>query len=346
MKNKSMFVLALLISLALVMTACGEAAAPAEEGSDFKVGMVTDTGGVDDRSFNEVSWSGLQQASDELGFEATVLESQQQTDYATNLSQLVDQDYDMIVTVGFLLGEDTLTFAQDNPDTLFAIVDFAYDEPTENLKGLIFDTDEAAFLAGYASAAMTQTGTVGMFGGLEIPTVTIFMDGFAAGVSYYNEQNGTDVQVIGRDLFAGNFESTDDGRRIGEDLISEGADIIMPVAGPVGLGTAAAVQDADGAMLVGVDTDWCVSSEEYCPVVLTSVMKNIDVAVHDVTVNAFNGDTEGWNEPYVGTLENDGVGIAPFHEFEDQVPEGLQGDLDNIRQMIIDGELDVESYYP
>lgn len=347
MKNKSLFVLVLLVVLALAMTACGQTAATTEEGSAFKVGMVTDTGGVDDRSFNEVSWNGLQQASDELGFEATVLESQQQTDYATNLSQLVDQNYNMIVTVGFLLGEDTMTYAQDNPDTLFAIVDFAYDEPPANLKGLTFDTDEAAFLAGYASAAMTQTGTVGMFGGLEIPTVTIFMDGYAAGVNYYNEQNGTDVQVLGRDLFAGNFESTDDGRRIGEDLLSEGADIIMPVAGPVGLGTAAAVQDAaNGAMLVGVDTDWCVSSEEFCPIMLTSVMKNIDVAVHDVTVKAFNGDTENWNEPYVGTLDNDGVAIAPFHEFENQVPEGLQSDLDNIRQMIIDGEIDVESYYP
>lgn len=313
----------------------------------FLVGMVTDVGGVDDRSFNETSWNGLQMAQDEIdAIEATVLESQAQTDYATNLSQLIQQDYNLIVTVGFLLGEDTQSFAQENPETLFAIVDFAYEDPPENLKGLIFDTDEAAFLAGYASAAMTETGTVGMFGGLEIPTVTIFMDGFAAGVNYYNEQNDANVNVLGRDLFAANFESTDDGRRIGEDLIAEGADIIMPVAGPVGLGTAAAAQDSEGVTIVGVDTDWCVSSPEFCSVVLTSVMKNMDVAVNDVAVNAYNGQTENWNEPYVGTLENEGVAIAPFHEYEDEVPEDLLATLDELRQMIIDGEIDVTSYYP
>src|SRR5690606_30039744 len=234
--------------------------AEAPDAGDFKAGMVTDTGGVDDRSFNETSWNGLLRAEEELGIQVTVLESQQQTDYATNLAQLIEQDYNIIITVGFLLGEDTAIFGADNPDTLFAIVDFAYDEPEDNVKGLIFATDEAAFLTGYAAAAMSQTGVVGMFGGLEIPTVTIFMVGFAAGVAYYNEQNDANVTVLGRDLFAGNFESTDDGRRIGEDLIAEGADIIMPVAGPVGLGTAAAAMDNPGVMIVGVDTDWCISA--------------------------------------------------------------------------------------
>lgn len=318
---------------------------PADAG-DFAAGMVTDVGGVDDRSFNETSWNGLQQAEDDLGIQVTVLESQQQTDYATNLSQLIEQGYDVIVTVGFLLGEDTATFAADNPDTLFAIVDFAYDEPEDNVKGLIFATDEAAFLAGYAAAAMSQTGVVGMFGGLEIPTVTIFMDGFAAGVAYYNEQNDANVTVLGRDLFAGNFESTDDGRRIGEDLIAEGADIIMPVAGPVGLGTAAAAMDNEGVMIVGVDTDWCVSAAEFCSVMLTSVVKNMDVAVFEAVEDAFNGETDNWSEPFLGTLDNGGVEMAPFNEFEDQVPEGLQAELDEIQQMIIDGEIVVTEYYP
>jgi len=320
--------------------------AEAPDAGDFKAGMVTDTGGVDDRSFNETSWNGLLRAEEELGIQVTVLESQQQTDYATNLAQLIEQDYNIIITVGFLLGEDTAIFGADNPDTLFAIVDFAYDEPEDNVKGLIFATDEAAFLTGYAAAAMSQTGVVGMFGGLEIPTVTIFMDGFAAGVAYYNEQNDANVTVLGRDLFAGNFESTDDGRRIGEDLIAEGADIIMPVAGPVGLGTAAAAMDNPGVMIVGVDTDWCVSAEEFCSVMLTSVVKNMDVAVFDAVSAAFNDETDNWSEAYVGTLENGGVEMAPFNEFEDQVPEGLQAELDEIQQLIIDGEIVVTDYYP
>ncbi|HEC21562.1 MAG TPA: BMP family ABC transporter substrate-binding protein, partial [Chloroflexi bacterium] len=218
--------------------------------------MVTDLGGIDDRSFNATSWHGLELARDELGVEIAYLESQQQADYAANITQFIDQGYDMIITVGFLLGDDTKTFAEQNPDVKFAIVDFAYDPPLDNVLGLTFAIDEATFLAGYLSAGMTQSGKVGTFGGIEIPPVVQFMVGYEAGVNYYNEQHGTNVEVLGMDFFVGNFESTDDGRRAGEDLIAEGADIIMPVAGPVGLGTAAAVMDNPGTMLIGVDTDW------------------------------------------------------------------------------------------
>ena len=313
----------------------------------FKAGMVTDVGGVDDKSFNAASWEGLQRAEENLeNAEVQVLESQQQTDYATNINQLLDQDTDLIVTVGFLLGEDTQTFAADNPETLFAIVDFAYEDPSENLKGITFSTDEAAFLAGYVAAGMTETGTVGMFGGIEIPTVTIFMDGYAAGVNYYNEVNEADVEALGRNLFVGNFESTEDGRNTGQTLIDEGADIIMPVAGPVGLGTAAVAQENEGVKVIWVDTDGCVSAPEYCDVFLTSVMKNMSNAVLDVAEKAYNGETEDWSVPYDGTLENNGVGIAPFNEYEDAVPDDLKTKVDELKQMIIDGELDITAYYP
>ena len=313
----------------------------------FKAGMVTDVGGVDDKSFNAASWEGLQRAEENLeNAEVQVLESQQQTDYATNIQQLLEQNTDLIVTVGFLLGEDTKTFAADNPETLFAIVDFAYEDPTDNLKGITFSTDEAAFLAGYVAAGMTETGTVGMFGGIEIPTVTIFMDGFAAGVNYYNEVNETDVEALGRNLFVGNFESTEDGRNTGQTLIDEGADIIMPVAGPVGLGTAAVAQENEGVKVIWVDTDGCVSAPEYCDVFLTSVMKNMSNAVLDVAEKAYNGETEDWSVPYDGTLDNNGVGIAPFNEYEDDVPDDLKTKVDELKQMIIDGELDITAYYP
>ena len=176
--NKKPFIwLALLIIASLALSAC---AAPAED--TFKAGMVTDLGGVDDRSFNATSWAGMERAADELGVEVQYLESQQQTDYAVNITQFIDQEYDLIVTVGFLLGEDTAAFAEENPDVNFAIVDFAYDPAYDNVLGLTFATDEAAFLAGYAAAGMTQTGKVGTFGGIEIPTVTIFMVGFQGGV--------------------------------------------------------------------------------------------------------------------------------------------------------------------
>lgn len=333
--NKKPFVwLALLLVASFVLAGC---AAPAQEPT-FKAGMVTDLGGVDDRSFNATSWAGLQRAGEELGIEVQFLESQQQTDYAVNIQQFIDQGYNIIVTVGFLLGEDTAAFANENPDVPFAIVDFAYDPTIPNVLGLTFSTDQAAFLAGYAAAGMTQTGKVGTFGGIEIPPVTIFMVGFKGGVDYYNEVHGTNVEVLGMDLFVGNFESTDDGRRAGEDLIAEGADIIMPVAGPVGLGTAAAVRDNPGTMLIGVDTDWCVSAEEFCPVVLTSVMKNMDVAVFTAVKAAYEGTFEGG--VYVGTLENGGVGLAPFHEFDSAVSAELKAELEDIRAKLIAGELE------
>jgi len=298
--------------------------------------MITDVGGIDDASFNATSWLGVERAIEELGVQGQYLESQQQTDYARNITEFLQQDYDLIITVGFLLGEDTATFAQENPDVPFAIVDFAYDPPIDNVLGLTFATDEAAFLAGYLAAGMTETGTVGTFGGLEIPTVTIFMQAYAQGVAHYNEVHGTDVQVLGVDFFVGNFESTDDGRRAGESLMDEGADIIMPVAGPVGLGTAAVVQER-GGMLVGVDTDWTVSAPEYEDIVLTSVLKKMDVAVFDAIQAVIDGTFEGGT--YVGTLENDGVGLAPFQTFEDQVPQDLKDELAELQQQVLAGEV-------
>jgi peptide/nickel transport system substrate-binding protein len=303
----------------------------------YKVGMVTDTGGIDDKSFNATSWHGMELAEEELGAEVAYLESQQQTDYPVNITQFLDQDYDMIITVGFLLGDATAEFAGEYPDTKFAIVDFGYDPVIPNVLGLTFATDEAAFLAGYLAAGMTKTGKVGTFGGIEIPTVTIFMTGLKAGVDYYNQQHGTDVEVLGMDLFVGNFESTDDGRRAGEDLIAEGADIIMPVAGPVGIGTAAAVKDNPGTMLIWVDTDGCVSQPESCDVTLTSVMKNMDVAVRDAVKAGMDGTFEGGF--YVGTLRNGGVGIPEPHEID--VPADLMAELEEIEQGIIAGEISV-----
>jgi basic membrane protein A len=329
------------LTLLATLVACGPKPTPEKK---FRVGMVTDVGGIDDKSFNATSWQGMELAKQELGVEVAYLESQEQADYAANITQFLDQGYDMIITVGYMLGDDTAKFAKANPNVKFAIVDFAYDPPIPNVLGLTFATDEAAFLAGYLAAGMTKTGKVGTFGGIKIPPVTIFMVGFESGVNYYNQKHGTNVQVLGwstaKDdgLFVGNFESTDDGRRAGEELIAEGADIIMPVAGPVGLGTAAAVKDHPGTMLIGVDTDWCISAAEYCPVVLTSVMKNMHIAVRDAIKMAKEGTFQGG--VYVGTLKNGGVGIAPFHEFDDDVPASLKAELEEVAKGIKDGTID------
>lgn len=319
---------------------------PMAEPAGVKVCQVTDAGGIDDKSFNATAWKGAQRVESELGGEAKYLESQQQTDYERNINAFLEDNCDLIVTVGFLLGDATSAAASANPDQKFAIVDFAYDPVFDNVLGLLFATDQAAFLAGYAAAGVTQTGVVGTFGGVNIPPVTVFMDGFYLGVQYYNEQHGTDVQVLGWDpaaqdgLFTGNFESTDDGKTLGETLISEGADIIMPVAGPVGLGTAAAAREAGNVYIVGVDTDWTVSAADFADIVLTSVLKNMDVAVFTASQQVMDGSFAGG--AYFGTLENGGVGLAGFNQLDSMVSAELKAELEQVRAGIIAGEIQTQ----
>lgn len=343
-------VLALLMVASLVMAACQPAAAT------FKVAQVTDLGGIDDKSFNATAYKGIEQAVADLGVEGKYLESQQQADYAKNIQQLLDEGTDLIVTVGFLLGVDTASSAKANPNQKFAIVDYAYPDcwpgavegkdcgsTTElpNVLGLTFSTDEAGFLAGYAAAASTKTGKVATFGGIQLPTVTIFMKGFEAGVKYYNEENGTAVEVLGWSTaddagsFTGNFESLDDGRSFAEAFVQEGADIVMPVAGPVGLGSAAYCKETGSCMIVGVDTDWTVSASEYSDVILTSVLKNMNVAVFEAVKEAKEGTFKGGI--FIGTLANDGVGIAPVKGASAE----LTAKLEQLKKDIISGAIKV-----
>jgi basic membrane protein A len=259
----------------------------------------------------------------------------------------MDAKCDLIITVGFLLGDATAAAAKANPTAKFTIVDNAYDPPVSNIRALTFSTDQAGFLAGYLAAGMTKTGKIGTFGGLQIPTVTIFEDGFYAGAMYYNKIHSTKVAVLGWDpikktgLFAGGFNDQTQGKNLANNLMQEGADIIMPVAGAVGLGAAAAIQAANsGGMVIGVDTDWTVSAADYTSITLTSVMKNMDVAVKDTIKSVIAGNFQGGN--YVGTLANNGVQIAPFHDFDSKVPDALKTELTQLKADIISGKVDVK----
>jgi basic membrane protein A len=308
--------------------------------SELAACQVTDTGGIDDASFNQTAYAGVERAEEELGVEARFLESTAEADYEPNLSAFVDQGCDLIVPVGFFLADATQASAEENPDQKYAIVDYAYEEPIDNVKGLTFETDQAAFLAGYLAAGSTQTGKVGTFGGDVLPTVTIFMDGFLAGVQQYNADNGTDVEVLGWDgtdgQFTGDFEDQDKGKQVTKSLIDEGADIIMPVAGPVGLGSVAAAQEEEGVKLIWVDTDGCLSVADACDLFLTSVQKKMDNAVFDTIQSVVDDDFD--NEVYSGTLENDGVGIP---ELGEDVPAELADKIEEYRQAIIDGSQSV-----
>ncbi|MCC6147490.1 MAG: BMP family ABC transporter substrate-binding protein [Anaerolineaceae bacterium] len=339
MSKKIYVVLAVILLAAMVLSAC-KPAAPAAE-TKMKVCEVTDTGGVDDRSFNATAWEGALMAQKDLGFEAKYLESQQQTDYEKNINAFIEEKCDLIVTVGYLLGDATKAAAEKNPNQKFAIVDYGYDPVIPNVLALTFQTDQAAFLAGYVAAASTKTGKVGTFGGIQIPTVTIFMDGLVRGVQYYNEKNGTKVEVLGWDvdkktgLFTGNFESTDDGRKMGETLMDEGADIIMPVAGPVGLGAAAAVKERGNAWIIGVDTDWTVSAPDYKDIILTSVVKKIETAVFTAAKQVQDGTFKGGF--YSGVLSDNGVGLPDTTVWDDK----LKGEVEALQKGIIDGSIKV-----
>src|SRR6266540_2817320 len=284
---------ALLAVLALVAAACGSkkkttaggtTSPQKKRGAGTVVCVVSDEAGFDDKSFNESAKNGVEQAVQQYGVTAKYLESKTSQDYTPNVTACLGQGAKMVVTVGYRLDKATSDAAKANTSVNFEIVDFAYSPAIPNVLGLTFKTDDAAFLAGYLAAGVSKTGKVGTFGGVNIPTVTIFENGLAAGVLKYNQDTGKNVQVLGWDpvkqngTFSGDFTNQAKGKQIGEDLISEGADVILPVAGDVGL----------------------------------------------------------------GTVKNDGVGLAPFHEWDSKIPADLKSKLDELKKGIIDGTISVD----
>jgi basic membrane protein A len=310
---------------------------------DFKACMVSDSGGFDDKSFNQTSHDGLLAAKANIGVQTAEVESHSDSEYGDNIKALVDQGCNSVTTVGFLLGDATLAAAKANKDVDFSIVDYAYfnekgkNTAPANLQGLTFNTDEPSYLAGYLAAATSETGTVGTLGGMNIPTVTIFMEGFRKGVEAYNDESGESVKLLGwngtEGSFTDDFEDKTKGQNIAAQMIGQGADIVFPVAGPAGLGALQAAKDAD-VQAIWVDTDGCVSAAEYCDVLLTSVMKAMDVAVEASIQGAVDGTFS--NEPYVGTLENEGVGLA---DIADGVDQEVLDKIDELKADIISGAI-------
>jgi basic membrane protein A and related proteins len=315
----------------------------------FKACMVTDTGGIDDRSFNASSWQGMQEAQAAMPskIKAQYLQSTSPSDYVPNINAFISQKCNIIVTVGFLMGPQTQAAAKAHPNQKFAIVDFGYSPPLPNVDGLLFNTVQDAFLGGYLAAGMTKSGKVATFGGQKFSTVTIYMDGFWDGVQYYNAKHHTNVKVLGwsektqKGSFVGNFTDLTAGQRLTNTFITEGADIIFPVAGGVGLGTAKAVQLANSngqnVNMMWVDTDGCVSAATYCKYFITSVEKGIQTAVKGAVLAAANGTFKGGS--YIGTLANGGAVLAPFHDFDSKIPASLKAELAQVKTGIENGSI-------
>jgi basic membrane protein A len=342
MKKWMLFSMTILMALSMVVAACGPAAPaePAEECA-LKVGMVSDIGGIDDASFNENTWKGVEDAEAELGICGQFIESQAQADYEKNITEFAEQDYDLIITVGFLLGDATAKMAEQYPDINFAIVDYAYSPGIPNVQGIVFATDEAAFLSGYLGAYWADTQDpddpqCGYVAGMQIPTVEIFVAGHDAGIKYYNEQHGANVQWKG--VYVGDFEAPDEGKIQGESLIDEGVDVIYGIGGKTGNGGLTAAKER-GLWGVGVDVDQYYTLPNEKDVLLTSTMKRLDNAVFGTIEGLLEGEFAG-GSVYLGTLSNSGVGLAPFHDFQDQIPEDIAKELNEITLGLIDGSID------
>jgi basic membrane protein A len=362
MSKRTLIITLIAFVFVIAVSACAGAApttAPQPTTAKVKVAFVSDVGSLTDKSFNQTQWAGIQKAGKDFGIDVKALESKQQTDYEKNLTEFVQEGYPMVMSAGFLLGPATAKVAQANPSVKFTITDYAFpdcypgavigkdcgsDKAIPNVRGIEFQTDQAAFMAGYLAAGMSKSGKVGTFGGLQIPSVTIFMKGFQAGVEYYNTKHSTTVQVLGWDTkadkgtFTNDFVAPDKGLTAANSLIQEGADIVLPVAGLTGTGAFTAAKNAGNVYAMGVDVDQCISVPDACPVLLTSVQKVMDVALYG-TINDFIGGKFQGGTNYVGTLANGGVTLAPFHDNDSKIPAALKTELDQVKADIISGAI-------
>ncbi|MCU1413351.1 MAG: family transporter substrate-binding protein [Microbacteriaceae bacterium] len=307
--------------------------------------MVSDSGGFDDHSFNQIGLEGLQSAAKDLGIKEKHVQSNSDSDYAPNISNLVSQKCSLIITVGFLLADATGAAAKANPSINFATIDD--DSNTEsNVQPITFRTDQASFLGGYAAAAYSKTGVVGTFGGISIPAVNIFLEGFTEGVAYYNKQKGKDVKVVGWNSdtqtgsFTGGFAAGTEALAAAQAEIDANADVIFPVGGPIYQSAAQAIKTSGKPIvLIGVDADVYYTDPTVRSILLTSVEKGVGTSSAAVVKEAAAGKFT--NTPYVGTLKNDGVGLAPFHDFKSKIPSSLTKEIASIKADIISGKITV-----
>jgi basic membrane protein A len=342
--------------LTLAVAACGDAPNKTPSGSGasaaaaYSACMVTDTGGIDDRSFNASAWAGMQAAkSVASNVNPSYVASTAEADYEPNLRSFVTKKCNFILAVGGLMSDATKKVAAENASSQFAIVDSAIQGAT-NVYPMQFATDQAAFLAGYLAAGYSKTGKVATFGGLKIPPVTVFMDGFADGVAQYNKVKSKNVQVLGWDkakqngTFAESFGDLNKGKSITNTFVAQGADVVMPVAGGTGLGAGDAAKASGGKVsVIWVDQDGCKSAAQYCDVFLTTVVKNINDAVKEAVSTGAQGKPLAATPGFLGTLANNGVSLAPYNQFDSKIDAGLKAEVDKLKQDIIAGTIKVES---
>lgn len=301
----------------------------ATSGTTHKVEMVTDTGGVNDQSFNQISWSGLQRLQQEEGWDVSYLESKQESDYATNLDKAVDDDAELIWAIGFAMADAVGNAAKANPNVQFGIIDNANPTDASNITGVQFRAQESSFIVGYIAACVSKTGMVGNVLGVESDVLRQFEFGYKAGVAYANKEKGLNVQCESQ--YAESFGDAAKGSSITQRMVSDGCDVVFQAAGGTGVGVINACKDA-GIYAIGADMDQSYLAEG---TVLTSALKEVDVAVVDVSKRLLSGDLKGGSNITLG-LSDGAVGIPEDYSL---MGEDVYNDALAVEELIKSGDV-------
>lgn len=340
--KKKLFAILMAVAMVLSLVACGgkeeapEAPAteeaPAEEAeeapaaSELKVGLVTDLGGVEDQSFNQSAWEGLQRAAEDFGVEVNYLSSATDADYAPNIETFVDEEYDLIISVGFLLADATRAGAEANPDVKFAIVDDSSCADLENVSCLVFKAEQASYLVGYVAGLMTEKNNIGFVLGMAGDAMHPFGYGYFAGALDANPD------VTCQMANANNFGDPATGSTLTTNFVTNGADIVFHAAGATGTGVISEAQ-AKGIMAIGVDSDQSYLAPD---TVITSAMKRVDNAVYATVESLVNGTLEGGLTTF--DINNGGVDIAPT---QDLLTEEVITAVEDVKAKLESGEITV-----
>lgn len=341
-KSKKVLGLISAITLSTVLLAgCGsdgnegdKGTPDSNEGEKLKVAMVTDTGGVNDQSFNQSAWEGLERAEKELEVTASYKESNQDADYVPNLETLLDDGNALIWGIGFKLEAAIKDAAEQNPDQKYGLIDYSYEdngaETPENVVCVMFNDEHSSFMVGYIAAKMSETGKVGFVGGIEGPVIDRFDYGYRAGVDYANKETGKNVEVLVQ--YAESFGDATKGKAIALQMYQQGADIVFHAAGNVGVGVIEAAKEQN-KFAIGVDRD----QNELAPEnVITSAIKRVDMGTYNVIKDVKEDAFKGGKTIRYG-LEEGAVDIAPTSD--KHVPKEILDKVEGLKKEIIDGKI-------
>jgi basic membrane protein A and related proteins len=369
MSTKRCLVLSVILTVTILLAACAPAttltaapiaptAAVHPDVSSIKVGLVTDTGGVNDKAFNQLAWEGVQKAAANMGFQAKFIESKQPTDYEKNIDALVNDGYKVIITVGPLMGDATALKAKQYPNIKFAIIDNAY-TPTSgsqycadnaidcyvdggliNVTSLIFAEEQVGFLAGVLAGGMSKSGFVCSVSSMKTLVSDRYVISFRAGAVW---EAGPDIKGMNNYI---NIQNTDDniptftdstqGKETALRLISAGCDVVFGIAAN---GALLAAKE-NNLMAIGFQVDQYDTYPEVKDALLSSAQKNVDVAVYNYLKAVADGSVKAGIS--TATLQNGGVGLAPFHDWDSKIPADLRAEIQKASDGIKDGSIKIE----